>query len=228
VTLPAPARPPAPDRALVGILLGLTFVTGLVDAFSFLLLGRVFVANMTGNVVFLAFAVARAADFQVGPSLVALAAFAIGAFAGGRLASRQSDQRFALLTQVAGLEALLFAAAAVVSIVIGPAEPVGQFLLIATLAPAMGIQNATARALAVPDLTTTVLTMTVTGLFADGRQGLRNGASARRIGSLLVMFLGAVVGSYLVVSAGGTAVVAAGTVALGGIALFAASRSEGR
>lgn len=76
---------PAPDRTLVGILLGLTFVTGLVDAFSFLLLGRVFVANMTGNVVFLAFALAGAADFEAWPSLVALAAFAIGAFSADAL-----------------------------------------------------------------------------------------------------------------------------------------------
>jgi uncharacterized membrane protein YoaK (UPF0700 family) len=217
----------APDRALVAILLGLTIVTGLVDAFSFLLLGRVFVANMTGNVVFLAFAFAGAADFQVGPSLVALAAFAIGAFVGGRLASRQSHQRFALLAKVAGLEALLFVAACGVSIVVGPAKPVGQFLLIAALAPAMGIQNATARAIAIPDLTTTVLTMTVTGLFADGRQGLRNRAGARRVASLLAMFLGAVVGSFLVVNAGGTAVVTAGTVLLGGIALFATTRRDG-
>jgi uncharacterized membrane protein YoaK (UPF0700 family) len=211
---------------VVGILLGLTFVTGLVDAFSFLLLGRVFVANMTGNVVFLAFAVAGAADFQVGPSLVALAAFAVGAFLGGRLASRWRDQRFALLAMVAGLEALLFAAAWGISIVIGPAEPMGQYLLIAALSPAMGIQNATARALGIPDLTTTVLTLTVTGLFADGRQGLRNGSASRRVASLLVMFLGAVAGSLLVVKAGGTAVLAAGTIVLGGTALLTVTRSK--
>ena len=42
------------------LLLGLTVVTGLVDAFSYLLLGHVFVANMTGNVVFLGFAIAGA------------------------------------------------------------------------------------------------------------------------------------------------------------------------
>jgi hypothetical protein len=42
------------------------------------------------------------------------------------------------------------------------------------------------------------------------------------------MFLGAVVGSFLVVNVGGTAVVAVGTVALGGMALFAATRSGGR
>jgi uncharacterized membrane protein YoaK (UPF0700 family) len=234
VALPLGSRPVSspvaaatPDRAVVAILLGLTVVTGLVDAFSFLLLGRVFVANMTGNVVFLAFAVAGAADFQVAPSLVALAAFAIGAFVGGRLASGYRDERFALLARVAGLEALLFAGAVGVNLAVGPAVPVGQYLLIALLAPAMGIQNAAARALAVPDLTTTVLTMTVTGLFADGRQGLRNGAVGRRVASLLAMFAGAVIGSLLLVGAGGTAVVVAGAIGLGVIALVAATRSDG-
>ena len=42
------------------ILLTLTFVTGIVDAVSVLGFGRVFTANMTGNVVFLAFALAGA------------------------------------------------------------------------------------------------------------------------------------------------------------------------
>jgi uncharacterized membrane protein YoaK (UPF0700 family) len=216
----------APDRTLVGLLLGLTFVTGLIDAFSFLLLGRVFVANMTGNVVFLAFAVAGAADFEAWPSLVALAAFAIGAFLGGRLASRYGGQRFTLLAIVAALEAILFVAASVFSVAIGSTDALGRLLLIVATAPAMGIQNAAARAVAVPDLTTTVLTLTVTGLFADGREGLRKAATGRRIASLMTMFAGAVVGSILVVQMGATAVVAAGAVALAGISLVAAMRAR--
>ena len=44
-----------PHGLLPPLLLGMTVVTGLVDAFSYLTLGHVFVANMTGNVVFLAF-----------------------------------------------------------------------------------------------------------------------------------------------------------------------------
>jgi hypothetical protein len=40
------------------LLLSMTLVTGLVDAFSYLLLGHVFVANMTGNIVLLGFALA--------------------------------------------------------------------------------------------------------------------------------------------------------------------------
>jgi uncharacterized membrane protein YoaK (UPF0700 family) len=73
----------------------------------------------------------------------------------------------------------------------------------ALLALAMGIQNAVARRLAVPDLTTTVLTMTLTGIAADvratdhGRTGLR-----RRILAVAAMFGGAVAGALLVLHAG--------------------------
>jgi len=58
-------RRTGPHGPLPPLLLGLTLVTGLVDAFSYLVLGRVFVANMTGNVVFLGFAVAGASGFSV-------------------------------------------------------------------------------------------------------------------------------------------------------------------
>src|SRR6266702_4661107 len=75
------------DGPLPLLLLVLTFVTGLVDAVSYLKLGHVFVANMTGNVVFLGFAVAGTQDFSIAASLVAIAAFLGGALAGGRLGS---------------------------------------------------------------------------------------------------------------------------------------------
>src|ERR1700758_1758325 len=78
----------APDATsahgpLTPLLIVMTFVTGLVDAFSYLVLGHVFVANMTGNVVFLGFALAGAPDFSIADSLVAMAAFAAGALLGG-------------------------------------------------------------------------------------------------------------------------------------------------
>jgi uncharacterized membrane protein YoaK (UPF0700 family) len=70
------------------LLVALTLVTGLVDAFSYLVLGHVFVANMTGNVVFLAFALAGVPGFSILASLVALASFVLGALGRGLLASR--------------------------------------------------------------------------------------------------------------------------------------------
>src|SRR5438105_8483440 len=91
--------PPAedPHGPLSPLLLALTVVTGLVDAFSYLVLGHVFVANMTGNVVFLAFALAGASGFSVPASLSALGAFSIGAVAGGRLGTLVSAHRGHLL-----------------------------------------------------------------------------------------------------------------------------------
>ena len=71
---------------------------------------------------------------------------------------------------------------------------------------AMGIQNAVARRLAVPDLTTTVLTMTLTGIAADlrakdhGRAGL-----SRRVLAVATMFAGGACGALLVLHVGATA-----------------------
>ena len=96
---------------LAPLLVTLTFVTGLVDAFSYLALGHVFVANMTGNVVFLGFALAGAQGFSITASLIALAAFWCGAVVGGRVGATLGDHRGRLLGAAAALEAVLLAAA---------------------------------------------------------------------------------------------------------------------
>ncbi len=75
-----------PHGPLPGLLVLLTVVTGLVDAFSYLTLGRVFVANMTGNVVFLSFDLGGAPGFIWWASLLSIAAFLVGAYAGGGIA----------------------------------------------------------------------------------------------------------------------------------------------
>src|SRR5436309_1178157 len=80
-------KPAGEDRhgPLPPLMLTLTVVTGLVDAVSYLALGHVFVANMTGNVVFLAFAFAGAQGLSALASVVSMAAFLVGALAGGRV-----------------------------------------------------------------------------------------------------------------------------------------------
>jgi hypothetical protein len=73
-----------------------------------------------------------------------------------------------------------------------PVAPHARYALIVPLAVAMGIQNATARRLAVPDLTTTVLTLTLTGIAADSRlAGGTGGHPARRLIAVTPMFTGA-------------------------------------
>jgi uncharacterized membrane protein YoaK (UPF0700 family) len=64
-----------PVLASLGVL---TVVSGMGDAISYVGLGHVFVANMTGNVVFLGFGAAGAAQLSVPASLVALAGFLLG------------------------------------------------------------------------------------------------------------------------------------------------------
>jgi hypothetical protein len=166
----ARARPADPGHGpLPPMLLALTVVTGLVDAVSILRLGRVFVANMTGNVVFTGFAITGAPGFSLSASLFALAGFMAGAAVGGALASRAGHDRALLLVAAAGGELILVAAALAVAASAAVRGGAPRDVLAVLLAVAMGIQNAAARRLAVPDLTTTVLTMTLTGIAADLR-----------------------------------------------------------
>jgi uncharacterized membrane protein YoaK (UPF0700 family) len=182
------------------LLVAMTLVTGLVDAFSYLVLGHVFVANMTGNVVFLAFALAGAPGFSILASLVALGSFVLGSFGGGLLGSRLGQHRGRLLSVTAALQTFLLSAAVVLAVLSGNPAPAGySYGLIIVLGIAMGLQNATARKLAVPDLTTTVLTLTIVGISADSRLAGGSGSRAgRRLIAVAAMLVGALVGSLLI------------------------------
>lgn len=237
----APGRAPAPAvtagtgfaRSLVadstygplhGLLLILSVVTGIVDAISILALGRVFVANMTGNVAFAAFALVGAPGFSLSASLFALAGFLIGAYVGGTLISRAGTDRATLLRAGAVAELVLAAVCLVIAalsgdpgtshgtlglgeVIFGPAV---TDIVAALLAVTLGIQSAVARKLAVPDLTTTVLTMTLTGLGAEIRAVIRSieapgpahrtarAALGRRLMAVATIAAGAAVGAALV------------------------------
>lgn len=196
------------DRALPPLLFVLTVVTGLVDAVSYLKLGHVFVANMTGNVVFLGFAIAGAQDFSLSASLVAIGAFLLGALAGGRLGSTMAEHRSRFLAIAILVKLALVGTACVVAMALSDGSGV-RYGLIALLALAMGLQNAAARLLAVPDLTTTVLTLTLTGLAADSSlAGGTNPRVGRRVLATAAMLLGAAVGALLVLQVGAAAVLA--------------------
>ncbi|MFJ1756986.1 YoaK family protein [Kitasatospora sp. NPDC088134] len=189
---PAPAAGRLPDGdPLVLALFGLTVVSGIVDAVSYLGLGHVFAANMTGNVVVVGFALAGAPGFSVLGSVTSLAAFLLGAALAGRFG--RGRLRTALLAEI-----LLHLAAAGVVFAAGTDGDV-QYAVIGLLALAMGIRNATVRSLGVPDLTTTVLTMTLTGLAADATApGHRSPRQRRRVLSALTMLAGVVPGALLV------------------------------
>ena len=172
----------------------LTFVTGLVDAASVLGLGRVFTANMTGNVLYLGFALGGAANVSIAASLVALGGFLLGALCGGRLvpaAPRDVAVPFSL-------ELALLVAAAAVAAAWGAQGVAPRGALLVLLAASMGIQSAVVRRLAVPDVSTIVLTLTLTGLAADSSlAGGDNPRLARRLGAVVTMLAGGVAGALL-------------------------------
>jgi uncharacterized membrane protein YoaK (UPF0700 family) len=195
IRLPSTGAPPS-------ILLGMTAVTGMVDAVSFLALGHVFTANMTGNVVFLGFAIGGAEGLSVSGSLVALICFAVGALLGGWMTRKMIPQDSgATLARALVIETIFFFLAAAVSI--GLTAPyVDQkqkiFSVIALTAVAMGLRNSVVRKLAIPDLTTTVLTLTIAGLAADS--SLAGGDSPRwqrRGSAILAILAGATAGASM-------------------------------
>jgi uncharacterized membrane protein YoaK (UPF0700 family) len=183
---------------LPALLLIMTATTGIVDAVSILSLGRVFVANMTGNVVFVGFALAGAKGFSLAASLFALGGFILGAVGGGAAIRRWPRNRAELLRDGVGIVFSLFLVALVIALI--GTDPVSSEYADAIaffLATALGVQNAVVRKLAVPDLTTTVLTMTLTGIAADRSNGDPT-VIGRRILAVTAMLAGAVGGALLV------------------------------
>ncbi|MBV8218674.1 MAG: DUF1275 domain-containing protein [Solirubrobacterales bacterium] len=180
-------------------LLALTFTTGLVDAVSYLALGRVFTANMTGNIVLLGFGIAGSGGLPVVAPLVSLGSFLMGAGVGGVLVKRIGPRHPVLISCALGIEvSLLFMATVVAAATTVEPGHASAYVLIVLMAFAMGVRNAVVRRIGVPDLTTTVLTMTLTGLAAESKPAGGSGkGSARRIAAVLAMLLGALVGALL-------------------------------
>lgn len=187
---------------LARTLLVLTFSTGLVDAVCYLGLGRVFAANMTGNIVLLGFGLAGSGGLPVVAPLVSLGGFLVGAGAGGMVARRFAGRHAGHMSGALATETGLIAAATVLTlaVTVHPDRASGD-TVIALLALAMGVRNATTRRLAVPDLTTTVLTLTLTGLAAESRLvGGSGKGTVRRVAAVVTMLLGALVGALLLKS----------------------------
>jgi uncharacterized membrane protein YoaK (UPF0700 family) len=212
----------------VPLLLLLSLTTGLVDAASVLGLGKVFTANMTGNVVFLGFAAAGTPGFHWPLFVAAIASFMAGALIAGRIGKAQggrSERRWLLTAAIVESMLLWVAAAVALGFDIGTQAPEPRlFAIIALTGLAMGFRNATIRQLKVPDLTTTVLTLTITGIAADST--LAGGANPnwrRRLGSVAAILGGAALGALLVVRNGSLVVplILAGALVLVGTALCA-------
>jgi uncharacterized membrane protein YoaK (UPF0700 family) len=197
------ASSPNTEKVIAYALLVMTAVTGLVDTVSFLSLGHVFTANMTGNIVLLAFATAHVSGLSIARSLTALLAFLVGAILGGRVMARaNADSQIRFAAQAFLLEGAFLLAASFCGIGYRGnllEDSFQPFALIALTALAMGTRNAAVRKLAIPDLTTTVLTLTITGIAADS--SIANGNNprlARRVAAVVAMFLGAALGAVII------------------------------
>ena len=190
---------PVSQRATVAALLLLTFATGLVDAVSVLVLGHVFVANMTGNVIFLGFWFVPHSGVDMTAAVVAFASFVAGTVLGGRFARHLDTEVRRWLGVALGAEVIMLGALAILA---GSGvlayDDGGKLILIAGLAVTFGAQNATARQFGIQELSTTVLTSTIVGIGFDSR--LAGGTGQReklRYGVVATMLGGAVLGATM-------------------------------
>jgi uncharacterized membrane protein YoaK (UPF0700 family) len=190
---------PRENTGTIVALLGMTAATGIVDAVSYLGLGHVFTANMTGNIVLMGFRLGGASGISLSRSAIALFCFMLGAVVGGRM-GRRLDPRKSRISGLLAEAALLFVAAAI-SFKAGAPNDTNAALLtgvVASTAIAMGLRIAVVRKLGVADLTTTVLTLTIAGLAADSTlAGDSNPRWRRRCAAIVCMLAGAAAGAVL-------------------------------
>ncbi len=183
------------------LLICLTFGSGAVDAISFLGLGRVFTAMMSGNIVLLGLAVGSSAGSEAVRSAVSLVVFVFGVFAASRLVRGPTDSS----AWPSGLTmALVCGAVAQAGMLAGwlgaSGHPNDLFkaVLVGFSALAMGLQGGAVARLGVSGVTTTYVTGTLTGLI--GGLALRSGTQrelARRAVVLVALLLGAACGAVL-------------------------------
>jgi len=187
------------DLPLRVVLILLAFASGLIDAASYLGLGHVFTANMTGNILLLGFAVAGASGFSTSACLVSVGAFLAGAGVAGLLDRDLRHPRQRFITETAG-EGILIAAATIVAFTAAvKAGSPGAYATIGLLAFAMGARKDTIRRLAAQtNLTTTTLTAALTGLASDfALGGGSHVLASRRLTSLFSLLADALLGAVL-------------------------------
>jgi uncharacterized membrane protein YoaK (UPF0700 family) len=187
-----------------GLLLGLTLVAGAVDAVSYLGLGRVFTANMTGNLVLLGLAIGQGQALDALRSVVAFLGFAAGAGLGGWVvgAGQGGEQREhwpSKVTAVLSVEFLLLATFWVGWLLSGPQPPNATLeVLTALSAAAMGVQSAAGRRLAVAGVSTTYVTGTLVTLMAElASLARRQPGAGRWVGVLVALLFGATLATVL-------------------------------
>ncbi|CPR13057.1 hypothetical protein BN971_04364 [Mycobacterium bohemicum DSM 44277] len=190
---------PVSERSTVAALLLLTFATGLADALSILVLGHVFVANMTGNVIFLGFWLAPRTSIDLTAVVVALPTFVCTTIVSGRVSRHFGDRARAWITSVLATEiALLLALSVLAGIGALHYHDNSKLVMIGMLAVTFGLQHSSARQFGIQELSTTVLTSTIVSLGLDSRlAGGTGGRQKLRVGVVATMCAGAFLGATM-------------------------------
>ncbi|OBH86843.1 YoaK family protein [Mycobacterium sp. E2989] len=190
---------PVSERSTVAALLLLTFATGLADSISILVLGHVFVANMTGNVIFLGFWLAPRTSIDMTAVVVALPTFVCTTIVSGRVSRHFADRTRDWITTVLATEITLLVTLAI----LGGTGALQyhsntKLIMIGILAVTFGLQHSSARQFGIQELSTTVLTSTIVSLGLDSRLAGGSGdRQALRIGVVLTMCAGAFLGATM-------------------------------
>ncbi len=190
---------PVSERWTVAALLLLTFATGLADSISILALGHVFVANMTGNVIFLGFWLAPRTTIDLTAVAVALPTFICTTIVSGRLSRHFGLRTRAWITTVLTTEIVLLMA---LSVLAGTGvlryQANSKLIMIGLLAVTFGLQHSSARQFGIQELSTTVLTSTIVSFGLDSRLAGGTGERQRlRIGVVATMCAGAFFGATM-------------------------------
>jgi uncharacterized membrane protein YoaK (UPF0700 family) len=180
------------------MLVALTMLAGVVDATSILALDHVFVAAVTGNIVFIGLGLTGAAGFSVLASGVALAGFVVGVFPGARLCRLSTGHRGRAVRNVVALKAGLAVPVTLIVVLAGESlHPAARLTVTALLAMSMGAQLALIRYLKVPDLLTAVMTLTTVGVLTERGGGPHDPTLIRRGLALLAFVVGVLAGGAL-------------------------------
>lgn len=187
-----------PSGLHLGLMLALTFSTGVVDAVGYLGLDRVFTGNMTGNVVILAMAIADPSSKLpiIGP-VVALVCFLIGAAIAGRVFAGLKAGWYLRTTVLLSAVALLLAVAAVLGFAVAERPLALALAITGAMGLSMGVQAGSARHIGVADVTTVVVTSTLVGIAFDFGGRKDKHPWARRAGAILLLAAGAAIGALL-------------------------------
>jgi uncharacterized membrane protein YoaK (UPF0700 family) len=187
------------------LLNALTVSSGAVDAISFLALGKVFSAFMTGNIAFLGLRVAGAAAPGWVAIVTSMAAFAVGVYLSALIVnpskgSSMWPERVTVALSISLIPHAVFLAVWFASN--GQPSVDVAHVLLGCWGLAMGMQSAAVRTLHVDGVFTTAATATIIFLAGHLTNWSATAVERRRLAGVLVsLFVGATAGGLLLVRA---------------------------